>query len=66
MPPPGDPPAGALRDSSGLDRQVSGGPLIPVELQPGVVPSVLRLAEDETGGLWVGACGRQLFRVCDD
>jgi len=51
--------------ASGLDRQAPGAPLVPVELQPGVAPSVLSLAEDAAGDLWVGAYGGRLFRVRD-
>lgn len=54
-----------IGSSAGLDRQDAQGRLHPVALQDGVAPSVLSLAHDAGGDLWVGAFGGHVFRVRD-
>ena len=54
-----------IGSTGGLDRQGADGRVHPVDLQPGVAPSVLSLARGTDGDLWVGAYGGRVFRVRD-
>ncbi len=52
--------------AGGLDRMARDGRIAPVALEDGVPPSVLSLALDDAGDLWVGTYGGRVYRLRGD